>query len=88
MAVAASGTGIDLRTLGGSTKRRRKERIVHGLFAAAAGLSVLISAAIVLALLDKAIVFVTKVPLGELWTKGWFPRQNQFDLATIIIVRP
>jgi phosphate transport system permease protein len=85
MAVVASHAGIDLRTFRGSSRRRRKERIVHGLFGGAAGLSVLISAAIVLALLDKAIVFVTKVPLGELWTRGWFPRQNQFDLATIIL---
>ena len=78
-------TGIELRTLRGSTARRRKERSVHALFGAAAGLSVLISAGIVLALLDKSIVFLTKVPLGELWSKGWLPRNNAFDLATIVI---
>ena len=85
MAVVASQAGIDLRTFRGSTKRRRKERIVHGLFGAAAALSVLISVAIILALLEKAIGFLAKVPLDALWTTGWFPRQNQFDLPTIII---
>jgi len=53
--------------------------------AAAAVLSVVISAAIILALIEKAVVFLTKVPLGALWTSGWFPRQNQFDLPTIVI---
>jgi phosphate transport system permease protein len=85
MAVVASPAGVSLSTLRGSTSRRRKERIVHGLFAAAAALSVLISIAIIFALLDKAIGFLTKVPLGELWTTGWFPRQSQFDLPTIIL---
>lgn len=81
----ATQAGIGLHTLRGSAGRRRKERLVQGLFGAAAGLSVLISGAIVLALLDKAVVFLTKVPLGELWTRGWFPRNNQFDLATLVI---
>ena len=85
MAVVAESTGITLRTFRGNARRRRKERVVHGLFGAAAVLSLVISAAIILALLEKAIVFVTKVPLGELWTTGWFPRQNQFDLPTIIV---
>ena len=85
MAVVAADTRVTLQSFRGSTSRRRKERFVHGLFAAAAGLSVLISALIVLALLEKAIVFLTKVPLGALWTSGWFPRKNQFDLPTIII---
>jgi phosphate transport system permease protein len=85
MAVVASQAGITLKTFRGSTSRRRKERIVHGLFAAAAALSVLISVAIILALLDKAIGFLTKVPLGQLWTTGWFPRQSQFDLPTIML---
>jgi phosphate transport system permease protein len=85
MARVETQTGIDLRTLRGSGRRRRKERSVHALFGAAAGLSVLISAGIVVVLLDKSIVFLTKVPLGELWSKGWFPRQSQFDLATIVI---
>jgi phosphate transport system permease protein len=85
MARVETQTGIDLRTLRGSGRRRRKERSVHALFGAAAGLSVLISAGIVVVLLDKSIVFLRKVPLGELWSKGWFPRQSQFDLATIVI---
>ena len=52
---------------------------------AAAALSVLISARIIIALLGKAIAFLAKVPLDALWTTGWYPRQNQFDLPTIFI---
>jgi phosphate transport system permease protein len=85
MAVVADQPGITLSSFRGNTKRRRKEQIVHGLFAAAAALSILISAAIILVLLDKAIEFLTKVPLGLLWSTGWLPRNNQFDLPTIII---
>ena len=85
MAVVAADTKITLQSFRGSTSRRRKERFVHGLFAGAAGLSILISALIVLALLEKAIVFLTKVPLGLLWSTGWLPRNNQFDLPTIIV---
>ena len=85
MAVVAEQAGIDLRTFRLSVGRRRKERLVHALFGGAAGVSVLISAAIVLALLDKTILFLTKVPLGELWSKGWLPRNNAFDLPTIVI---
>ena len=85
MAVVAADTRVTLQSFRGSTSRRRKERIVHGLFAGAAGMSVLISAAIVLALIEKAIEFLTEVELSSLWSEGWFPRQNQFDLATIII---
>ena len=85
MAVVAENTGITLRTFRGNARRRRKERIVHGLFIAAAGLSLVISAAIILALLEKAIVFLTKVTLDLLWSSGWLPRNNQFDLPTIII---
>ena len=86
MAVVAENTGITLRSFRGSTSRRRKERIVHGLFAGAAGLSLLISAAIILALLEKAIVFLTKVPLGAALDRaGGSLGTNQFDLPTIII---
>ena len=84
MAVVAENARLTLRSFRGSTSRRRKERIVHALFAGAAGLSVLISAAIILALIEKAIEFLGKVPLSALWSQGWFPRQSQFDLPTII----
>jgi phosphate transport system permease protein len=80
-------TGVDtigmLETLRGSAKRRRKERTVRGLLFAAAAVGLLISVAIVLALVGKAIVWLTQIKPSWLWTEGWFPRSNDFDLLTI-----
>ena len=55
-----------------------------GLFSAAAFLSVLISVAIVLSLAGGAFDFLRKVPLAALWSDGWFPRHNLFDIKTIV----
>ena len=71
--------------LAGSAKRHRKERIVKGVFYAAALFSVLISVAIVLSLAGGAVEFLSKVDLGTLWSEGWFPRRNMFDLKTIVV---
>jgi phosphate transport system permease protein len=76
---------VDLSGLQGSPARHRKERIVRALFFAAAGLSVVISAAIVLSLAGRALTFLTNVDLGALWADGWFPRQDQYDLRTIVV---
>jgi phosphate transport system permease protein len=42
-----------------------------------------ISIAIVLALIEEAIRWLFDIQLGWLWTEGWIPRSNQFDLLTI-----
>ncbi len=53
---------------------------------AAAAVSLVISVAIVVALIGQAIVFLAKVDLGQLWTsEGWFPRRGDFDVLTIFI---
>ena len=57
---------------------------MRGLFFAAAFLSVVISVAIVASLAGGAIDFLSKVDLGALWTDGWFPRRNLFDVKTIV----
>lgn len=54
------------------------------MFFAAAALSVVVSGAIVLSLVGEAASFVTKVDIGSLWSEGWFPRRNLFDLRTIV----
>jgi len=80
-------TGVDtigmLETLRGSARRRRKERTVRTVLFAAAAAGLVISVAIVLTLVGEAIVWLTKVEPGWLWTEGWFPRSNDFDLLTI-----
>src|SRR5919204_6726020 len=73
-----------LGTLTGSARRRRKERAVEAVLVAAAGLSVVISVAIVLALLFRTLTFVSKVDLGALWAGVWRPRQGQFDLLSLV----
>jgi phosphate transport system permease protein len=51
----------------------------------AAGVSLVVSVAIVVALVGQAVSFLAKVDLGQLWTSGWFPRRGEFDILTILI---
>lgn len=80
MDMTPTSAGVQLR---GSARRRRKERVVGGIFFAAAAFGLVISLAIVLALIGEAILWLTKVDLGMLWGDGWFPRQDEFDILTI-----
>lgn len=82
-----SGTSgpVDLAALGGSRSRHRREKLVRNLFFAATLVSVFISAAIVFSLIGRAFTFITNVPLETLWTTGWFPRRDAFDLRTVIV---
>lgn len=82
---AHSTPPLTVQTLRGSAKRRRKERIVRSLLLAAAGVSVLVSLAIVVALIGRAVGFLTSVDLGALLDGSWRPRQNQFDIPTLLI---
>jgi phosphate transport system permease protein len=75
---------VDLDALRGSSRRRRKESLIRALFLGAAIVSILISAAIVFSLIGKALLFITSVDIGALWSTGWFPRRGLFDLKTII----
>lgn len=86
MASVAAGTRNDiLSSLEGSTRRRRKEKAIHGLLAGAAGVSILISIAIVLALLFRGVNFLSEAELGALWSGTWRPRQGQFDLPSLFL---
>lgn len=70
--------------LSGDPTRRRRERRVRAIFQAAAIFSVVVSAAIVLSLIGKAIGFLIEIDLSQLWADGWFPRRGRFDLRTIV----
>jgi phosphate transport system permease protein len=76
---------IDVGVLRGNPARHRREAVIKGLFFAAAAMSVVVSAAIVLTLIGRAVTFATSVDLGELWSSGWFPRRGLFDLRTIVM---
>jgi phosphate transport system permease protein len=71
----------DLRMSAG---RRRRETAIRSLFLAAAALSIVISAAIVLTLIGNAASFVVQVDPSQLVTDGWFPRRDMYDIATIV----
>jgi len=73
-----------LRGLEGSAARRRRETMIRGGFLFAAGVSVIISAAIILSLAGEAFNFARQVDVSQLFTDGWFPRRDQFDIGTIV----
>ncbi len=79
---AVSIAASDLQIAAG---RRRRERVVKVLFAAAAVLSIAISVAIILSLIGNALTFFINVDKASLWTDGWFPRRGLFDIKTIVV---
>jgi phosphate transport system permease protein len=70
--------------LAGSPARRRREAIIRSLFKAAAALSIVISAAIVLSLVGRAAQFFLAIDLSALFSGGWYPRRGMYDLPTVI----
>jgi phosphate transport system permease protein len=84
MAQAAVGGRVTIEDLRGNARRLRRERVMRGLFFSAASLSVLITVAIILSLAGGALDFLSKVDLSALWSDGWFPRRNLFDIKTIL----
>jgi phosphate transport system permease protein len=87
MAMTTGDPGLSIKRLRGSPRRKRKESLVHGILASAAGISLIVSLAIVVALIGQAVNFLTEVDLGQLWTTGWFPRSGigEYDILTIFI---
>jgi phosphate transport system permease protein len=84
--IATTGArGLTPADLAGTPARHRRERTMRGLFFTAAFLSVLISVAIVASLAGGAIDFLSKVDVGTLWSAGWVPRRNMFDVKTIVV---
>jgi phosphate transport system permease protein len=73
-----------LRGLEGNAGRRRRETLIAALFLMAAGVSVLISAAIILSLIGQAANFLSQIQPGQLFTDGWFPRRDMFDIPTLL----
>lgn len=83
--MSGAGAVLGVGPLSGDPRRRRRERAIRGLFLAAAVLSIVISAAIVVSLLTNAVGFLGSVDLSTLVGSGWFPRRGQFDLKTPIV---
>ena len=79
------GLSASIDLLVGAPGRRRKERAVRALFRTAALASLAISVAIVAALAGRAVAWLTRIDLGVLWGDGWFPRQGEFDVLTLVV---
>lgn len=71
----------DLRLRAG---RRRREGLVRRAFFAAALVSILINVLIVVTLFDGTWDFLSRVEFRLLWTDGWFPRRDLYDIKTIV----
>jgi phosphate transport system permease protein len=84
MAQAVIEGSVTLDALRGDVRRLRRERVMRGHFFATAALSVVITVAIILSLAGGAADFLRKVQLSTLWSDGWFPRRNMFDIKTIV----
>ena len=78
-------TAITLRDLRGDARRLRTERLVRVALLAAAVLSIVISALIVLSLVREAWTFISQVEVAKLWTSGWFPRRGLYDVKTLLL---
>ncbi len=63
----------------------RKERVIRVVFLLAAVVSIVISVLIVFSLVREAWTFMSKVEWKTLWSSGWFPRRNLFDVKTLFV---
>lgn len=75
-------TAADLR---GGSARRRREAVIRRAFGLAAGISIVISAVIIVSLIGNAISFLRQIDLSWLVAWGWFPRRDQFSIPTIFV---
>jgi phosphate transport system permease protein len=82
--MATTGPNLSVGELAGNARRRRRERIIRGAFLSAAGVSILISALIVFSVIGKAMEFLTKIHPSQLLAGGWYPRQGDFGIATLV----
>jgi len=63
----------------------RKEKAIRVVFLLAAVVSIVISVLIVFSLVREAWTFMSKVEWKTLWSSGWFPRRNLFDVKTLFV---
>ncbi len=71
--------------LQGSPGRRRRNAQVRVVLFFMASLSIVISLLIIVSLVGEAWRFISEVDYSTLWTEGWFPRRDRFDLKTLFV---
>jgi phosphate transport system permease protein len=82
--MTATGSPIRLEDLQVAPGRARTQRVLRRLFFAAALLAIVISAGIILSLLNESLAFITNVDPASLFNGIWEPRSLRFDLPTLI----
>jgi len=86
--LSAPGPGkltMTIDDLRGDPRRLRKEALMKGLLFASAATSIVISVLIVGSLAKEAWTFVSQVEWATLWSDGWFPRRDTYDIKTIVV---
>jgi phosphate transport system permease protein len=71
--------------LSGDARRHRRERVMGGIFFAAAATSLLVSALIVIALFTNGWEFLVNVEWSRTLTDAWNPRANGFSITTLLV---
>jgi phosphate transport system permease protein len=74
-----------IASLAGNPRRRRKEAMIRWTLIGAAIVSLAVSLLIVVALVEQAFLFLSKVELSSLWSGTWSPRRGDFDIPTLLI---
>jgi phosphate transport system permease protein len=75
---------LTIGDLRGSRARRQRELAVRLVFLAAASVSIVVSALIILSLIGEAWTFVSQVDPALLVERGWFPRRDLYSIHTIV----
>ena len=70
--------------LRGSPARRRKERVVRLTLLSAALTTIGVSLFIVLSLIFDALRFLAQIGIEQLFSGGWFPRRDMYDIPTTL----
>jgi phosphate transport system permease protein len=79
-----TATPLTAQDLRGDRRRLRREAVAKHTLFAAAGVSVVISAGIVVSLVGRAWSFFTDVDLSSLWGDNWAPRSEDFSLKALL----
>jgi phosphate transport system permease protein len=83
--MTATVSRLQVSDLQASPRRKRRNDVVRVVLFGMALVSVLVSALIIISLFGEAWSFISKVELASLWTDQWNPRQDSFDLRTIVV---
>lgn len=75
---------LSIDDLRGTPTRRRNDALIRLVFLAAAAMSLVVSVAIIGALIGEAWSFISRVSPDVLVADGWFPRRGRYDIATIV----